>query len=481
MSLASNCQKQKIMMVVLCFLPESVGGSEFYTYHLSQELVRRGHEVVVLTGLQDLSIDRYKVIHTTFEGLRVIKVVNSFYFTRTFRDFFIDEAIDGIFREITEREKPDIIHFQHLPFLSGNLPEIAHQLGVPSLFTVHDYWYICFRSQLIRPGFGACPGPKGGVYCASCHDVAVPNPSVTPRFGFLSRILQSRLVAKMNPKERLSPAMIQKIKAILYKQPVADVKAEEPVNDENVRDHVFRYTFFKRQFEFPRVVLSPSRHLKRRYEDEGYREILHVPLGFYGVDKVKNMPFDGTLRIAYLGNIVPFKGAHVILREVMKLGKRERVEVHIHGRPVNELYYEEVKQYARQFPGGKVFLHGGYRSDREMKDILSKVHLVVFPSLWEENYPLVVRETLLHGVPVIGSRLGGVPEAIEDGVNGFLFDPYREGELAEKIGIILDDPAVLDRITRGARETKIVSMDEHMERMTGLYAKATEKEGGAGL
>jgi glycosyltransferase involved in cell wall biosynthesis len=298
---------------------------------------------------------------------------------------------------------------------------------------------------------------------------------VTPKFGLLSRILRSRLVAKLNPKERLSPAMVQKVKSILYRQPVVDGNAETPGDAETVREHVYRQEFFQRQFAFPRFVLSPSRHLKKRYEEVGYRKILHVPLGFYDVEKVGNIPFEGILKIAYLGNIVPFKGAHIILREVMRLRERDRVEVHIHGRPVNELYFEEVKKYADQFPEGKVFLHGGYRSDREMRGILSKVHLVVFPSLWEENYPLVVRETLLHGVPVIGSRLGGVPEAIEDGVNGFLFDPYREGELAEKIGLIVDNPAVLDTITRGARETKIVSMDEHVEVMTALYAKATDE------
>lgn len=462
-------QKQKILMVVLCFLPESIGGSELYTYHLSQELTRRGYDVAVLTGLQDLTIDRYKVIHTTFEGLRVIKIVNSFYYTRTFRDFFIDETIDGIFGDIVRRERPDIIHFQHLPFLSGNLPGIAADLQVPSLFTIHDYWYMCFRSQLIRPGLGPCPGPKGGAYCATCHDIAVPNPSVTPKLGFLSRVLRSRLVAKLNPKERLSPEMIQKIKSILYRQPALDETAGSAADEETIKEHVFRYEFFRRQFDFPRFVLSPSQHLKRRYEQEGYREILHVPLGFYEAEKVRTPPFEGKLKIAYLGNIVPFKGALVLLRETMRLRKMDSVELHIHGRPVNELYFDEVKQCVQHFPSGKAFLHGAYRSDKEMRDILSKVHLVVFPSLWEENYPLVVRETLLHGVPVIGSKLGGVPEAIQDGVNGFLFDPYREGDLAEKIGPILDNPSILDKITEGARHSHIESMEHHVTKVLDLY------------
>src|SRR5512139_3559946 len=137
-------RKPKVLMVVLCFLPESVGGSEIYTYHLSRELSRRGFDVTVITGLQDTTIERYKVIETVFEGLRVIKIVNSFYYARTFEDFFVADNVDRIFRDVVGRETPDLIHFQHLPFLSGRLPEIAHEMGVPSVFTVHDYWYMCF-------------------------------------------------------------------------------------------------------------------------------------------------------------------------------------------------------------------------------------------------------------------------------------------------------------------------------------------------
>jgi glycosyltransferase involved in cell wall biosynthesis len=459
-------------MVVLCFLPESVGGSELYTYHLSRELASRGHEVVVVAGIQDMAIDRYTVIDTTFEGLRVVKIANSNYYARSFRDFFIDETIDGLFREILLRERPDVVHFQHLPFLSGNLPGVAHELGIPSLFTIHDYWYMCFRSQLIRPGLGPCPGPDGGRYCASCHDAVMPNPSVEPRFGLLARAIRSRGVAKLNPRRWLSPQIIRRLKAVLYKPPVSEDQAASPEHGDAVREHVFRLEFFRQALGFPRFVLSPSRHLKQRYEEAGFREILHVPLGFYPADEVPRPPFEGTLKIAYLGNIVPFKGAHVILREVLRLPDPARAEVHIYGRPVNEAYHEEVTRLALELPEGSVVLHGGYRSDKELQEILSTVHLVVFPSLWEENYPLVVRETLLHGVPVVGSTLGGVPEAIEDGVNGFLFDPYREGDLAEKLERLLETPLLLDAITEGARRSAIETMEHHVERVVGLYDDA---------
>lgn len=467
-----SAKKPKILMAVLCFLPESVGGSEFYTYHLSQELMKRGYDVTVFASLRDMTLESYKVITVEFEGLKVIKIVNSPIAVRNFTDHFIDARVDEIFRRVLREEKPDLVHFQHIAYLSGGMPEIAKEMKIPSVATFHDYWYMCFRSQLIRPGYGPCPGPSGGVFCASCNDVSTTNPAAVPKFPLINKFFQLPVIRRFDLKKNLPPKMIQKIRLMLYKQPaIQDIDAD--LEDPHVKETIFRFEFFKKQFLFPEFVMSPSLHLKKRYEDVGYREILHLPLGFYKTEKVASLPFNGKLKIAYLGNLVPFKGAAVVLGELSKMRKREMVEAHFYGRPANEAYFEEVEMLARGFPEGSVIFHGGYRSDRGLKEILSKVHLVVFPSIWEENYPLVVREALLHGLPVLGSSLGGVPEAIQEGVNGFLFDPYKEGDLAGKLELILKNPGILERLAEGARNTRIESMEDHMTKILKIYDDAT--------
>ncbi|GAB4423058.1 MAG: glycosyltransferase family 4 protein [Thermodesulfovibrionales bacterium] len=465
-------ERFKILMVVHCFLPESVGGSEVYTYNLSKLLMGNGFDVTVLTTLQDLTLERYKVIKTDFEGINVIKIVNSQFYVNAFIDYFMNPRIDRMFMGILGEEKPDLIHFQHIAYLSGRLPEIAYQMNIPSIFTIHDYWYICYRSQLIRPNIGPCPGPSEGIYCASCNEASTPNPTAVPRIPMLNKMIQLPVIRKLNFKERLSPGVKQKVRSILYKQPAAEEESLSNPYILTILENKFRFDFFKRQFLFPKIVTSPSYHLKRRYENEGYREILHLPLGFNSPDKVERLVFSEKLKIAYLGNIVPWKGAIVILRELLKLQKKGAVEVHFHGRPNDKLYLEEIKNLARAFPEGSIKFHGAYRGDKELKEILSRVHLVVFPSLWEENYPLVVREALLRGVPVIGSKLGGVPEAVEDGVNGFIFDPYKEGDLAEKINLILESPKILEKITEGARNTKIENMEDHVGKIIKMYRDA---------
>ncbi|MEM0061516.1 MAG: glycosyltransferase, partial [Fervidicoccaceae archaeon] len=67
------------------------------------------------------------------------------------------------------------------------------------------------------------------------------------------------------------------------------------------------------------------------------------------------------------------------------------------------------------------------------EEFFEKVDVTIVPSIWYENLPGVVAESFAFGVPVIGSNIGGIPEMIVDGLNGMLFDPYKEGDLEEKL------------------------------------------------
>ncbi len=242
----------------------------------------------------------------------------------------------------------------------------------------------------------------------------------------------------------------------------------------SLAENKFRYELFKNQLLFPEFVLSPSVYLKRRYESEGFREITVLPLGLNATGKAEKLPFNGTLRIGYLGNIERHKGLLLMLEEMGKIRELDHIEIDIYGKPKDPVYHAEVKKLAKRSLRGKVAFHGTYRSGADLKAILAKMHLMVFPSLWEENYPLVIREALLQGVPVVASNIGGVPEAIKDGVNGFLFNPYEEGALAGRISYILSNPQILESITEGARNTEVESMEQHVAKVGDLYQRAFE-------
>ncbi len=468
-----SVQKSKILMINIGSIPESLGGTEFYTHNVSKSLLQRGYDVTILTALDSMALQRYKVLRTKFEGIEVIKIANSPLHARSFSDHFKDNMIDDLFKEIIQNIKPDLIHFQHVAYLSGNLPEIAHQLHVPSIFTLHDYWYICFRSRLLRPDCGICPGPSEGARCATCDGESLPNPTAVSRSPHLLKFISHPVTRNLvtNTMAKIPQPVISQARNLLFKSPKQNGQAGSnpaPLLTENKH----RYAFFKKQFQYPEFVLSPSHHLKQRYEEVGYREIMVLPLGYDQIEKVKTPPFNGQLKIVFIGNIERHKGVLVVLEELLTLQNNDRIKINIHGRAKDPTYFAEIKRFARQYPKTTIEFHGGFRSDQDLKRIFSQNHIMVFPSIWEENAPLVVREALLHGVPVVASNLGGVSEVIDDGVNGLLFDPYKQGDLLEKIQHILIEPDVLKSITQGARESHIESMADHVMKLTDLYNRA---------
>lgn len=469
----------KVLLVNLGFLPESVGGSEYYTYHLAKALLQKGYDVSVLTTVKRDELKRFSVYQETYEDIKVIKIVNSHHYQSTFVDRFIEPNIDEIFKNLLRNERYDLVHFQHLVYLSGKLPEIADQLSVPTLLTLHDYWHMCFRSQLVREGHGVCPGPSEGVFCASCPEPMHNTQTETPKYQNLMKILTIHSIKRilLNISGKLPPSLISQMKARLFKQPQHEKQYALNPHILTILEHQFRFDFFKKQLRFPKFVLSPSQHLKKRFESEGFRDIHVVPLGFEPHRPLPPLPFNGKLKIAYIGNFIRNKNGIHLLTELKSLKNQDSLEIHFHGRALDQQYYAEILQHAKEYPKGTVKFFGGYNSHQDLKGILGKVHLVVFPSLWEENYPLVVRETLLHGLPVVASKLGGVPEAITEGVNGYLFDPYVEGDLLDKIANILKEPQRLKRITQGARVTKIENMENHVDKLCELYklARQTEK------
>jgi len=472
--------RKKVLLVTHCFFPESVGGTEYYTLNLAKKLTERGWSVKVVSAVRNLTQKRYKVTARKYDGIDVIKINNPSELCTRFTEYFIDHNIDNIFSKILSTEMPDLVHFQHTAYLSARLPEITNQLNIPSIFTLHDYWYMCFRSQLIRPLKGVCPGPSDGVYCATCFDPVHPNYGGIPRFPILHRMLNAPFIKQFDIKKRLPPGLKQKIIEFLY------VRSDKKALTEgfplpcpeiwSILEHSFRMKFMKKQLSYPSFVISPSRHLKKRYDAEGFREILFIPHGFEPPQKIANAPFNGKLVLAYMSNIIPFKGADVLLRELELVRKRQKIKMLFYGKVLDAAYQKELELSAIEFPDADISFMGPYSGKEELEKILADIHFVVFPSTWEENHPLVIKEALLRGVPVICSSLGGAPEAVEHGVNGFIFDPYKEGELARVLNMILDYPEMIESVTKGARETRIETIDEHIEKIEQIYFKSLKNK-----
>ena len=85
--------------------------------------------------------------------------------------------------------------------------------------------------------------------------------------------------------------------------------------------------------------------------------------------------------------------------------------------------------------------------------------VLVVPSLWLENSPLVIHEAFMHGVAVVGSRLGGIPDLVNDDVNGLLFTAGSPPALAVALQRLIDDPGLAGRLAARAPAVKSIEAD----------------------
>jgi glycosyltransferase involved in cell wall biosynthesis len=97
-----------------------------------------------------------------------------------------------------------------------------------------------------------------------------------------------------------------------------------------------------------------------------------------------------------------------------------------------------------------ILLLGEQKSPQDMVQLLSAVDLFVCPSL-EDNLPNTVMEALACSTPVVGSNVGGIPDMVEDGVNGLLFDPFTSHSLTRKLLILFDNIDEVNRWSVNAR------------------------------
>ena len=156
----------KIFQVLHSFVPHTMAGTEIYSYQLSKELLKK-NEVFVFFRVNNPKIKEYSLIHDNYEGLETCAINHTFRLCRSFKDTYRNDSIDREFGKYLDRVRPDIVHIHHLLFLSHGLVNEIKQRKIPVLYTLHDYWLMCYRGQLLKRDFSVCHN-SSIIECAGC-------------------------------------------------------------------------------------------------------------------------------------------------------------------------------------------------------------------------------------------------------------------------------------------------------------------------
>jgi len=158
-----------------------------------------------------------------------------------------------------------------------------------------------------------------------------------------------------------------------------------------------------------------------------------------------------TQTILFVGHLVPGKGVHVLLKSFARVADEfKAAKLVLIGQPANQDYLRTLMLSTRSHLAERIrFL--GQLPQPQLADHMVEASVLVIPSL-SEGLGRVIFEAMACGTPVIGSRVGGIPELITDTVTGFLVPPRDETTLANKISWILNNPVKTLEMGLRARE-----------------------------
>lgn len=220
------------------------------------------------------------------------------------------------------------------------------------------------------------------------------------------------------------------------------------------------------------LFIAPSSFVKNKFIAHGFLEskILYSPNGIdYSGSLYPAKNKSEVLRFAYIGILLPMKGLNVLI-SAFKEVKYKNIELSIYGKLFSYVGFESYPNLFRKMisSDSRIKYKGGY-DNKDIGKILANIDMLVVPSVWPENAPLVIQEAFLFKTPVIASRIGGIPELVTDTVNGLLFNPGDVNDLKGKIQYVIDNPEVIERFKENIPGVK--SIEDNASEVEDIYNK----------
>lgn len=323
--------------------------------------------------------------------------------------------------QLVDKVHPDIAHAHNIYHqLSPSILVALRKAGIPTVLTLHDYKLLCANMALLR---------KGQV-CERCR----------------GRKFYNAVINKC-VKDSYANSLLCCIEETLHRV----------------------MGIYERNVD---LVISPSQFLKQKLVEHGrLKENQIEVLPNYANTNIISPNFQAGEYGLFVGKLEKLKGVMTLL-EACKIFPDFGIRFAGRG----ELL-EEGTRFIESNKLDKIhFL--GFQSGDDLIRLLKESRFVVAPSEWYENCPMVILEAFAAGKPVIATKMGGIPELINDGVDGMLYESGNADELANCIRKLAENPELAVEMGRNARKKveQNYSMNVYMDRLLGLYNRVIEKK-----
>lgn len=401
------------------------GGSETYYFGLAEGLRRLGHEVhfFAMQDSKNLSCEDSDLFVSTKDYNGPISISRKLSEARSL--IYSKESLEK-FEQLCERVKPDVIHMnlvhRQITLSILDAPYLVKH-HVPVLFTSHDYILVC-PNYLMLDGSGAV--------CEACLG------------GNFANCLKRRCV-----------------KGSTAKSAVAMAEAD----------------WYKRHRTYSKIdrIIAPSEFMRGKLIQGGFPERQVVHLQNFAknetLEQARNTDDKTDWKhpyILFFGRLSKEKGVGVLIdafeHALPQLPENVRLVIAGEG-PERDALMSKSDHHVE-------FV--GFKQGDELLELISSATLACCPSVWCENMPYSIVEALAEGTPVVGSRIGGIPESVIEDETGWLAEP---GDISSLSGVLMhamntaaDVPAYRAMQQRcRSYVLENCNQSKYMDKLNGLY------------
>jgi glycosyltransferase involved in cell wall biosynthesis len=336
------------------------------------------------------------------------------------------------FRDILENFQPNLVHFFHLSRLGTGLIEQAVKIGIPAFMTPTDFWAICATAQLLLCNGCVCLGPSR--YSGNCvkHFVQQTRKGL---LGKLVRYLPTQLVDYL---VRLTQIGVM---------PPYPHQIEVKAASNRLGVNIARLNQLNR-------IISPTSLMTERLIHYGISPQRIVQSAF-GIDITTTdsirLARQTPLRIGFIGTLAQHKGCHILI-EAFKVLTTGLAVLNIYG---NLLDFPDYISRLKQLAGDHTdIVFCGTFPNNQIAEVFADIDVLVVPSLWYENTPLVIYSAQAARCPVVASDFAGLADVIHHEDNGLLFQAGDVADLTKQLCRLIDEPHLLEQLSIQARPPK---------------------------
>lgn len=446
----------KVLHVSLGLPPLRTGGLTRYCTELMEAQMAVGDEVCLLypghflPGDMRIEQRKWKNI-TTFEIVNPLPVALT-YGVAGALDYMVP-CDKGVYEGLLSVVKPDVVHVHSTMGIHREFFEIAKEMGIPLVYTTHDYYLVCPRCTFINSRGFPCTYGASGSLCARC------NTTIGMTLN-KSKIMQSHVYARLK-RSKLVRMVGSVVKRKMSSDNLCNVGTETTdildvdVATQEAYSNLLSYNVsIAKLFD---VLICNSTSTQTRFQTylpnakTFYLPITHGGLKHLGMS-CKVFATERPLAIGYFGGYKAYKGFDVLMAASALLEAAGiDYELHLYG-----------GDYPAIFETPNHIIEGTVDSS-QVQTTMSGLDLIVVPSIWPETFGFIVLEAICAGVPVICSDIVGASDLVAP---EYTFESGNSQKLFECIVHLQKS----GRVLVGLPNDYPISMDEQVERLAHIYS-----------